>query len=67
MKKDPHPLSLKFAGLFSAVIVLLVIGGLGVYQLVLAAHNHWPTFQLFGGILLIATAITLTMMLLRQK
>ncbi len=64
MKKDPQPLSPKFAAWFAAGVVLLLVGGPGVY-LLLAAGSGGATLSVAGGLLLIGTAVTLAAMLLR--
>ena len=67
MKRDPHPISAKFAEIFASIIVLIIIGGPGIYLLILAANHDWNLWQLLGGLALISSAVTLTAILLRTK
>ncbi|MDR0532658.1 MAG: hypothetical protein LBH01_01755 [Verrucomicrobiales bacterium] len=67
MKKDPHPMPLKLAELIGIVIILLVIGGPGVYLLISSARHNWQVHQLLGSFLLISTAVTMCAMLWQQK
>jgi hypothetical protein len=67
MKKDPHPMSLKSAETISSVIILLAVGGPGVFLILQSAENSWNLFELFGGIVLIGTSLALIGLIWRSK